>query len=116
MSAVWLEMDGKNIFFIFFLVLLFGAFLLFAFWMIRWQYSKADRMLVNWATQHKYKLIEKQDANFGDGPLGRRGAKTYVKYRIKVEDAEGKTKTGIVYLGSENVGVLSEEVKVEWDN
>ena len=106
-------MDGNNIVFI---VLLFGAFLAFAFWMIRWQYSKADRMLENWAAQNSYKLIEKQDANFGDGPLGRRGAKTHVKYRVKVEDAEGKAKIGIVYLGSESMGVLSDEVKVEWDN
>ncbi len=73
-------------------------------------------MLENWATQNKYKLIEKQNANFADGPLGWRGAKTYVKYRVKVEDANGKTKTGVVYLGSENIGVLSNEVKVEWDN
>jgi len=109
-------MDGKNIFFIFLLVLIFGGLLLFAFWMIRWQYSKADTLLKNWATQNNCKLIKKENANFGDGPLGRRGAKTHVKYRIKVEDGDGKTKTGIAYLGSENIGVLSNEVKVKWDD
>ncbi len=109
-------MDGTNISFILFLVLFFGAFLALAFWMIRWQFSKADQMLENWAAQNKYKLIEKQNANFNDGPLGWRGAKTHVKCRIKVEDAAGKTKTGIVYLGSANMGVLSNEVKVEWND
>ena len=84
--------------------------------MIRWQYSKADRLLENWAAQNNYKLIEKQDANFGDGPLGRRGSKTYVKYRVKIEDENGNIKTGIVFLGSETTGVLSDEVRVEWDN
>ncbi len=73
-------------------------------------------MLENWRAQNKYKLIEKENANSGDGPLGRQGAKTHVKYRIKIEDTAGKTKTGIAYLGNENIGVLSDEVKVEWDN
>ncbi len=82
--------------------------------MVRWQFSKADRMLENWTTGKNYRLIEKQNANFGDGPLGRRGAKTYVKYRITVEDADGKIKTRIIYLGSANSGVLSDEIKVEW--
>lgn len=109
-------MDGKNVLFIFLLVIVFGGVLVFAFWMIRWQYSKADRMLENWAAQNNYNLIKKQDANFGDGPLGRRGAKTQVKYRVKVEDANGQKKTGIVYLGGENTGVLSDEVRVEWDD
>jgi len=109
-------MDGANISFILFLILFFGAFLAFAFWMIRWQFSKAGRILENWAAQNKYKLIEKQNANFGDGPLGRRGAKTNVKYRVKVEDKDSKTKTGIVYLGSENTGVLSDEIIVVWDD
>ena len=109
-------MDSKNIFFALFLVIIFGGILIFAFWMIRWQYSKADRMLENWAAQNNYKLLEKENANFGDGPLGRRGAKTYVKYRIRVEDITGKIRTGIAFLGDENVGVLSDKVRVEWDN
>lgn len=109
-------MDGANASFILFLVLFLGSFSAFAIWMLRWQFSKARRMLENWAAQNKYKLIEKQNANFNDGPLGWRGAKTYVKYRVKVRDTDGKTKTGIVYLGGENTGVLSNEIKVEWDD
>lgn len=109
-------MDGKNILFILLLAVVFGGVLIFALWMIRWQYSKADVLLDNWATQNHYKLLEKENANFGDGPLGRRGAKTQVKYRIKVEDENGTIKTGLAYLGGENVGVLSNEVKVEWDD
>lgn len=109
-------MNGKNIIFVIAVILLFSAFIVFAFWMIRWQYSKADRLLETWAARNNYELIEKQDANFGDGPMGRRGSKTYVKYRIKVKDDNGNIKTGIVFLGNENTGVLSDEVRVEWDN
>ena len=109
-------MEGKNIFFVFFLVVVFGGILFLGIWMVRWQYSKADRLLEDWAAHNGYKLLEKENANFGDGPLGRRGAKTYVKYCIKAEDVNGRMKTGIAYLGSENTGVLSDEVKIEWDN
>lgn len=109
-------MGGKNIFFVFFLVVIFGGIILFGIWMIRWQYSKADRLVENWAAQNNYKLLEKENANLGDGPLGRRGAKTYVKYRIKIEDNNGEIRTGTAFLGDENVGVLSDKVRVEWDN
>jgi hypothetical protein len=109
-------METKNIMFIILLIIVFGGVLIFGWWMIRWQYSKADSMLDNWATQNNYKVLEKTDANVGDGPMGRRGASTFVKYRIKVQDPEGKIKTGIIILGNENTGVLSDEIKVNWDN
>ena len=108
--------EPKNIVFVIFLIVIFGGVLLFGWWMLRWQYSKADSMLENWATQNNYQILEKTDANEGDGPMGRRGSNTYVKYRIKVKTADGGTKTGIITLGSERTGVLSDEVKVDWDN
>ncbi|MGI8556423.1 MAG: hypothetical protein ACR2LT_08730 [Pyrinomonadaceae bacterium] len=103
-------------FFVLFIVALFGGILLFGWWMMRWQYSTADSLLENWTRQNKYKLIEKKDANFGDGPIGRRGSKRYVKYRIKIQDEKGNIKSGIIYLGDENIGTLSDEIKVDWDD
>lgn len=72
-------------------------------------------MLEKWATENNYQIVDKQNANFGDGPLGRRGSGTYVKYRIIVKDSGGMTKTGVITLGSKETGVLSNEIKVDWD-
>lgn len=102
--------------FILFIILLFGAVLVFGWYLLNWQYSKADRMLEKWADQNSLKVIEKESANFGDGPIGRRGSATFVKYRIKTVDSGGRERNGVITLGNENTGVLSDEIRISWDN
>lgn len=105
----------NNIVFIIFIILLFGAVLLFGWWMWTQQFSEADKMLEKWATENNYQIVDKQNANVGDGPMGRRGSGTYVKYKITVKDSSGAVKTGIITLGSKGTGVLSDEVNIDWD-
>jgi lipopolysaccharide export LptBFGC system permease protein LptF len=96
---------------------LFVAVALFGWWMFRWQYNKADSLLENWARDNNYTVVEKTDANPpGTGPKDRWAANKQIMYRVTVKDPDGKTKTGIVKLGSEGSGTLSNKVTVEWDD
>lgn len=110
-----MEQSGQNFLFIFAIVILFAAFIIFAFWLVRWQFNKADRLLADWASANKYRVLEKRDANFGDGPAGTRQASAQVKYRIAVVDENNYRKSGLVVIGSKNLGTLSDEVTVTWD-
>lgn len=111
-----MEQSGQNILFIFAIVILFAAFVIFAVWLMRWQFNKADRLLESWASENKCRILEKQNANFGDGPVGRRQASSQVKYRIVVLDENNQRKSGSAIIGSKNLGTLSDEVTINWDD
>jgi len=95
---------------------LFVAVALFGWWMFRWQYNKADTMLDNWAAQNDYVIVEKADGNpSGTGPKDRYAGNKQIMYRVVVKDSKGETKSGLVKLGSESSGTLSDQASVEWD-
>lgn len=111
-----MQQSRQDILFIFALVIFFAAFIIFAVWLMRWQFNKADRLLENWARENKYRILEKRNANFGDGPAGTRQASSQVKYRIAVVDENNQRKSGLATIGSKNLGTLSDEVMVDWDD
>ncbi len=111
-----MEESGQNVLFIVLIAALFAVFLIFAVWLVRWQFNKADRLLENWAGENEYRIVEKRNANFGDGPAGTRQASSQVKYRIVVVDENNQRKSGLAIVGSVNLGTLSDEVTVAWDD
>ena len=108
--------SGQNVVFVILIAALFAGFLIFAFWLVRWQFNRADRLLESWAGENKYRILEKQNANFGDGPTGTRQSSSQVKYRIVVIDENNRKKSGLAIIGSKNWGTLSDEVTVRWDD
>lgn len=110
-----MEQNESNGWFIFALVILFVAFIVFAFWLVRWQFNRADRLLENWASKNEYRILEKRNANIGDGPTGTRQSSSQVKYRIVIVDRSNQRKSGMAIVGSKNTGTLSDEVIVNWD-
>lgn len=107
--------SGQNILFVILIAALFAVFLIFAVWLVRWQFDKADRLLQDWARANNFQILEKHNANFGDGPAGTRQASSQVKYRVVVFDGGDRRKSGLVTVGSESFGTLSDEVTIEWD-
>jgi hypothetical protein len=96
-------------------VVLFGGFLAFAIFTIRWQYRRADQLLEKWAQEHGAKVLDKQKANpLGTGPMQRSGNKQ-VFYRVTMIDAAGASRVALFKLGSETSGTLSSDVSVNWE-
>lgn len=100
---------------IIFITLPFVAVLFFGWWMLHWQFRRADELLETWAKDNKLRVVEKKLANFGDGPTGTRQSSKKVKYRITVADEQGQQKRGVISVGSKTIGALGNEVTVEWD-
>ena len=98
-----------------FMVVLFAVGITFGIWMFRWQYRKAETQLQRWAERSNYQLLDKEDANpYGTGPMTRSGNKQ-VMYRVTLSD-RGVRRRALVKLGSPTVGMLADDVVVEWEN
>ncbi|MDB4975560.1 MAG: hypothetical protein JWN48_3901 [Myxococcaceae bacterium] len=96
-------------------VIFFGSFIAFGVWMIRWQYKTADQRLVAWAEKLHYQVLDKEPANaMGTGPMSRSGNKQ-VMYRVTVLDAAGVRRRALVKIGSVSMGVLGDDLSVQWE-
>lgn len=108
-------MTGENLAFLFMCATLFTLVIGSGIFMYRWQWRTADAKLQRWAAGLNYKVVEKEGANpFGTGPMARSGNKQ-VMYRVTVEDANGVRKRALVTIGGRMVGVLSDELSVQWE-
>jgi len=95
----------------FVLVLSVGLYLL------RWQYRTAEARLLSWAERSELTVIEQHRANpLGTGPMTRSTNNKQVIYRVVVASRSGERRSAIVRIGSPTVGVLSEEMAVEWQD
>ncbi|MBX3243518.1 MAG: hypothetical protein KF685_03505 [Acidobacteria bacterium] len=98
------------------IVVLFVLVGTFGWWMYKWQYSKADSILDEWAKKNNLTVIKKEQANqSGTGPGVRYAGNTQVVYRIEVKDSENRLRSGIAKIGSESTGTLSDEIEVIWN-
>jgi len=97
-------------------VLIFGGVLAAGVYMVRFQRRKGEELLAAWAARQRLRILDREPANApGTGPMHRNAANKQVVYRIKASDEAGQVRTGTVRVGSATLGVLSDEVTVEWD-
>lgn len=85
-----------------------------AWWMYSWQMRRADRMMAAWTQRHGVRIVGKFSANFSDGPAGTRQSPGWVKWRIRVVDAEGHERIGVLTLGGHDHGVLTNRTEIVW--
>jgi hypothetical protein len=94
--------------------ILFAAIVVVGVYTVRSQYQRADDLLERWAKDHGYQVAEKRRANpIGTGPMQRSGNKQ-VFYDVVLVDVTGQRKSATVRLGSETIGTLSTDMRVEW--
>jgi len=86
------------------------------FWMYRWQYQTAQRVLQAWAAQHHFTVLEKELANdWYTGPGNRSASNKQVVYRIRVKDDQGRVHSGLATIGSKTMGTLEPIIDVHLD-
>jgi hypothetical protein len=97
-------------------VMIFGGVLALGILMLRWQYRRGEELLEQWARQHSYRVIEREERTApGDGPMNRYARNKQIVYSVKLVDDTGRIRHARVRIGSPETGVLSERVSVEWD-
>jgi len=100
-----------------FAAVFFGAFVALGVYLYRWQYRQADARVIDWAERSHLRIIAKERANpLGTGPRAMRAGNKQIIYRITVIDAHGIERRGLVKVGSESSGVLTDTLGVVWDD
>ena len=101
----------NDIGFVFLLVVVMG--LSIASWV--WHESRADELVESWAKANGFRLLNVEKSNFLRGPYFWNSSKGQVVFRVRVEDSEGKIRSGYLRCGSYWGGMWSDETDVHWD-
>lgn len=80
-----------------------------------WTISRSDTILRNWASQHRYRIVQQQYCWFWRGPFFWTSSKNQVVYHVTVEDRDGRQRTGYVRCGGWFWGLLVDTAEVRWD-
>jgi hypothetical protein len=83
--------------------LLFFAFFIFAIVMIVWYCSRSWRILENWARVNNYRIVSSEFRQFFQGPFS--WSPNHTVYYVKVETADGQTRSGWVRCGGWFLGL-----------
>jgi hypothetical protein len=85
---------------------------IFSYKAMKKQREKSALLLKNWATKSVYTLLRQEARSFG--PFFGKSSNQHVYYII-VEDREGQRRRGWALCGGWFTGLMSEQVKVKWD-
>lgn len=97
-------------------ILIFGSVVALGIMMLRWQFRKGEQLLDQWARQHGFEVIERTERTPpGAGPMNRYAANKQIVYAVRVRNESGRVRTATVRVGSPEMGVMSDEISVEWD-
>ena len=99
------------------IILVLAVGIAFGLWMFRWQYRTAENKLRDWLRRSNYELLDKRAANpLGTGPEVRSASNKQIIYQVTISDQHGVRRSALIKIGSPALGVLSDELVVEWEN
>jgi len=96
-------------------VLVIGPVLAFVIAIFFWHYGRSSAILQKWADDNGYEILEKELRHFFKGPFFFTASKNQTVYRVTVRDKAGLERSGWVVCGGWWLGMLSDHVKVRWD-
>jgi len=96
-------------------VLLVVLFFVFVISMMVWHFSRSRKMVEQWANDNCMELIEAERRFLRRGTYWWRTNKGQEVFRITVRDSSGQVRRGYVRVGGWFLGMLSDQVNVEWD-
>ena len=81
-----------------------------------WTFSRSTSIIETWARENGYRLLSSEYRWLAKGPYFFRTSKGQTVYRVTVQDAQGRTRSGYVRCGGWMFGLLSDKVDVRWDD
>ena len=83
---------------------------------INWQFKKSRLLIDKWAARNGYRILNRRFQLFWRGPFWWRSSKGQLVYRVTIQDAAGNIRRAWIRCGGFFVGLLSDQVTVEWDS
>jgi hypothetical protein len=88
------------------------ALVAFALW---WHYTRSAALLERWAEENGFTVVDRRLRHFFRGPFTWTAAEGQTVYRVTVVDSCGRERSGWVRCGSFTFGLLSDKIRVRWD-
>jgi hypothetical protein len=82
---------------------------------IWWYFTRSLSMVEQWARDNGLTLVEVERRYMFHGPFWWRTGKGQAVFRVTVRDASGQVRHGYVRVGGFFLGLLSDQVEVEWE-
>jgi hypothetical protein len=99
------------------IVLMAAGVIAFGVWLFHWQYRSAESKLNHWAQRSNYQVLYKREANpLGTGPKVKGASNKQVMYRVVISDENGVRRSALIKIGSPALGVLANDLVVEWES
>ena len=80
-----------------------------------WHFSRSRKMVEQWARANGMELIEAERRFFRRGPFWWRTGKGQAVFRVTVRNGSGQVQHSYIRVGGFFLGLLSDQVTVEWD-
>ena len=80
-----------------------------------WHFSRSLSMVEQWARDNGLTLVEVERRYMFHGPFWWRTGKGQAVFRVTVRDGSGQVRSGYVRVGGWFLGLLSDQVTVEWE-
>ena len=97
-------------------ILLFALFAVFGIAMMFWHFSRSKAILEDWARENGYTILSRERRYFARGPFFWTTSKGQDVYYVQVRTSDGHTRSGYVKCGGFFAGMMSDAVRVEWDD
>jgi len=95
------------------LILIFVAVVAVSF---SWSASRGSSILEKWAAENGYRLLAAEKRFLRLGPFFLRCGKGQVVYYFTIALSDGTTRSGYARCGGWFLGLMSDAIKVEWDD
>lgn len=99
---------------VFIVVILAIAVVSLCLW--RWQIRRSEELIRQWAAMNGCRIVEQTHQWFRRGPFWWRTTKGQMVYRVIVEDRDGNIRRGWIRCGGWFLGLLSDDIAVEWES
>ncbi len=80
-----------------------------------WSGRRSRAIIDRWATENRYEVVSAKSHFLAAGPFTLRRFRGQTVYRIHIRDANGRESRGWVRCGGWLLGILSDDIKVQWD-
>ncbi len=95
--------------------LLFMVVIVVTIFCLHWQFRKSERLIRQWAATRHYQLLGMNHQWFWYGPFWWRTAKGQMVYHVTLRDSAGQIRKAWIRCGSFLLGLLSDDIAVEWE-
>jgi len=81
-----------------------------------WMFTRAGRILDDWAAKNNYQILSSELRWLRRGPFFWTSTKNQIVYYVTVRTLDGTTKRGWVRCGSFWLGIFQNKAEVRWED